>query len=95
MTDWLFLGVAFLVGLALGGFYFEVLWRTVQRLPAHPKPELLMLKSLGLRLAVVLPGFYLIMSGRWERLIACIVGFFLMREIISRRVSKGIPRTAM
>lgn len=91
--DWLILGMAFLVGMTLGGFYFETLWWTVQRLHGHPRPGLLMLKSLALRMAVVLPGFYLVMSGRWERLVACIVGFFLMRALITRRVSRGIPHT--
>jgi hypothetical protein len=32
----------------------------------------------------VLAGFYMIMSGRWERIVAALAGFILMREIMKR-----------
>lgn len=89
MHIWLILSAAFLAGMALGLFYFEALWLTVRRLSSHPRPSLLMFESLLVRLAVAMAGFYVVMDGRWERLAACLAGFFIMRALVSRRVNRG------
>lgn len=93
MSGWLILAAAFLAGMALGLFYFEGLWLTVRRLSSHPRPSLLMFESLVVRLAVALTGFYLVMDGSWERLAACLAGFFIMRALVSRRVNRGADGT--
>jgi F1F0 ATPase subunit 2 len=80
---------AFAAGLVLGAFYFIALWRTVKRLPDTPSPLRLMLGSFVLRMAVVLPGFYFVMSGHWERLAMALIGFILMRMILTRRLGMG------
>jgi F1F0 ATPase subunit 2 len=36
------------------------------------------------RTAVVLVGFYLVSDGKWERMLACLVGFVLARFIVMR-----------
>ncbi len=77
---------AFAAGLALGAFYFITLWRTVKRLPDTPRPLRLMLGSFALRMAVVLAGFYFVMGGHWERLATALMGFILMRMILTRRL---------
>jgi F1F0 ATPase subunit 2 len=77
---------AFAAGLALGAFYFITLWRTVKRLPDTPRPLRLMLGSFALRMAVVLPGFYFVMGGKWQRLATALIGFILMRMILTRRI---------
>ena len=75
---------AFAAGLALGAFYFITLWHTVQCLPASQSPARLMLVSFGLRMAVVMAGFYLIMGGEhWEKLAAAMLGFIIMRKILT------------
>ena len=94
MHGWLILGAAFLAGMALGLFYFETLWLTVRRLSSHPRPHLLMFESLLARLAVVLTGFYLVMDGSWERLTASLVGFLVMRALVSRRIRRGAEGAA-
>jgi F1F0 ATPase subunit 2 len=66
-------------GIILGMFYFWGLWLTVQKLPRARRPMLLSLSSFFVRLAVVLAGFYFVMSGRWERLLVCLVGFLCVR----------------
>lgn len=71
--------LAVLVGAALGAFFFGGLWWTVRRLPDSEHPVLLMLASLLVRIAVVLGGFWLVMDGRWERAVACLVGFTVVR----------------
>lgn len=81
---------AFAAGLVLGAFYFIALWRTVRKLPDTPHPLRLMLGSFVVRAAVVLPGFYLVMSGHWERLIMALVGFILMRKLLTSRYGSGV-----
>jgi F1F0 ATPase subunit 2 len=79
---------AFIAGLALGIFYFTALWRTVRKLPDTLSPLKLVLGSFVLRLLVVLPGFYFIMDGHWERLAAALAGFVLVRAILVRRYGR-------
>jgi len=78
---------AFAAGLALGAFYFTALWRTVRQLPVANSPAILMLGSFILRMAVVIAGFYLIMcTGHWERLAAAMLGFIIVRKILTYRL---------
>jgi F1F0 ATPase subunit 2 len=79
--------VAFAAGLALGAFYFTALWRTVRKLPEAQSPAGVMLGSFILRMAVVMAGFYLIMTGgHWERLAAAMIGFLIIRKILTYRL---------
>jgi F1F0 ATPase subunit 2 len=81
---------AFAAGLVLGAFYFIALWRTVERLPDTPRPLRLMLGSFFVRMAVLLPGFYFVMSGHWERLIMALAGFILMRKLLTRHFGPDV-----
>ena len=83
--------IAFLGGAGLGVFYFAGLWWTVQKLASTQSPALLSLGSFAVRTAVVLTGFYFIMGGQWERLMACLVGFVAARIVLLRRLK---PRTS-
>jgi F1F0 ATPase subunit 2 len=94
MNHALALVLALMAGLALGLWYFGGLWLTVQRLPGARNPGFLSLVSLIIRLSLTLAGFYLVMAGRWERLLVCLAGFLLMRTVLVRRlgpVSSQIP----
>ncbi|MBM4070176.1 MAG: ATP synthase subunit I [Planctomycetes bacterium] len=82
MSEGLPLILAGVAGLLLGLFYFGGLWLTIRWLPATRCPALLTLGSLVGRMAVTLAGFYAIMAGRWERLLACLAGFVLMRFVV-------------
>jgi F1F0 ATPase subunit 2 len=78
---------AFVAGLALGAFYFIALWRTVRQLPIAKSPARLMLGSFILRMAVIMAGFYLVMgTGHWERLTAAMLGFIIVRKILTYRL---------
>ena len=81
---------AFAAGLVLGAFYFITLWRTVRKLPDTQRPARLILGSLVVRMVVVLPGFYFVMSGHWERLIVALIGFILMRKLLTRHLGSGV-----
>lgn len=82
----LFFMVPFVVGMALGILNYAGLWFTAQSLSATKRPTLLILVSFVVRTCITLFVFYLVMEGRWERLIACTVGFFLVRHILVRRL---------
>lgn len=83
----IFLMTSWAAGLALGGFYFMSLWHTVRQLPSAKSPIRLMIVSFMMRMAVVLVGFYLVMGGEhWERLAAAMLGFIVIRKILTHRL---------
>lgn len=86
MTQAVTLIGAFCAGLVVGLGYFGGLWFTVRYLPRARRPELVSLGSMVLRLALTLMAFYLIMGGRWERLLAALAGFLIMRTVLVRRL---------
>lgn len=86
MITIIILCLAFTAGLVLGAFYFIALWRTVKRLSETTHPVRLMLGSFVVRMAVVLAGFYFVMSGHWERLAIALMGFIFMKIILTRRL---------
>jgi F1F0 ATPase subunit 2 len=76
-------------GLVLGLFYFGGLWLTVRKISCSKRPGLLMLGSFVVRLLVTLYGFYLVMNGSWERILACLSGFLVMRFVLTRVLAPG------
>ena len=85
VSDLLPVALSLGAGIGFGIFYFCGLWLTVRRLTTARRPVLMSLSSFFGRLAVVLVGFYFVMGGRWERLIACLVGFLAVRIVVVRR----------
>jgi len=77
--------IAFAAGLLLGLFYFGSLWMTVQGLVKVKKPALLSFVSFFVRTGLTLTGFFFVMSGHWERALACMFGFLVMRKILAHR----------
>lgn len=73
-----------LVGLSLGGFFFGGLLWTIKRGLTARNPAFWFFGSWLVRIAVVLGAFYLVSAGRWERLVVCVVGFFIARIILIR-----------
>ena len=82
--DALALVLAGLAGMALGAFFFGGLWWTVRKSLAASQPALWMLPSALLRVGVTLAGFYGVGAGDWRRLVACLVGFVVARQITLR-----------
>jgi F1F0 ATPase subunit 2 len=80
------LGIPFVAGLALGAAYFGALWLTIRRMAWSARPTAWLLASTAVRLGLAVGAFYVIMDGRWERLLACLAGFIVMRTYLKRRI---------
>ena len=80
------LTLMFMAGLALGAFYFISLWQTVRRLAQTESRARLLAISSILRLAIILTAFFFLMDGHWERLAAVMIGFVVMRKILTYRL---------
>jgi F1F0 ATPase subunit 2 len=91
MNDLLALALSLLVGAGLGLFYFGGLWLTVQRLPTARRPALLALGSFWGRTVVTVAVLYLIMDGHWQRLVAAMAGFVIVRLILVGREKPEEP----
>ena len=83
---------AFVAGMALGIFYFAGLWQTVKKMPSSEHPMRLMLTSFLIRVVIVLTAFYFIMGGQWERLTVALIGFVIVKTLLTRKIGiiKGV-----
>jgi len=82
--------LALLGGVLLGVVFFGGLWWTVRRGVLSPVPALWFSASSLIRTAVALGGFYVVSHAEWRRLLACLLGFFLARIVVthvSRKLS--------
>lgn len=81
------LAVPLLAGLGLGAFYFGGLWWTMRALPGSSHPALLVIASYFGRMAVAFAVFLLVaLGGSWERLVACLAGFLLVKLLMIFRL---------
>lgn len=84
MIDRIFLILsAFILGLALGSFYFGSLWITVRQLPTAAYPARLFISSWLCRIVITLLGFYLVMDGQWQRALISLAGFVTARIVLT------------
>ena len=84
MNDTLMLVVASVMGFVLGAIFFGGLWWTVRKGVSSPRPALWFFGSALMRMSIVLAGFYLIGRGRWDRMLACLLGFIITRFLVLR-----------
>jgi len=81
---WILLGAG--VGGAAGVFYFGLLYATIRRLKSAGQPQLMALGSFAGRLAVTIVAlFLLVRGGHWERGLAFLAGFVVVRLLLVRR----------
>ncbi len=92
MLDLLHLALALMAGAVLGVFFFGGLWLTLRQLPKTKQPMLLVFGSLLGRSIITVAGFYWVMGGSWQRLLAAAAGFILMRQLLIRRVQRQTPQ---
>ena len=84
MTENLTLVLASMAGVLLGALFFGGLWWTVQKGLSSKRPARWFFGSLLLRTSIALGGFYFIARGHWERLLLCLLGFFIARLVVTR-----------
>lgn len=79
--------LSFVAGLGMGAFYFLTLWQTVRKLSSAKNRVRLMLMSFVIRMTAVMTGFYLVLgNGQWERLALAMLGFIIIRKILTHRL---------
>lgn len=84
MNEILSLTLALVAGFLLGAIFFGGLWWTVQKGLSSRKPAFWFLGSLLIRTSTAIAGFYFVSDGHWERLLICLFGFFVMRQVVVR-----------
>ena len=84
MNETLTLVLAGLAGGFLGMVFFGGLWWTVRTGVSAEKPARWFLGSLLLRMSIALAGLYFVSNGHLDRLLVCLLGFFIARLIVTR-----------
>lgn len=84
MSDFLSLFLMLCLGGMLGIIFFGGLWWTILKSVSSKCPAPWFAGSMLLRTGIALAGFYYFSQGHWERLLACLVGFFFARAIVLR-----------
>jgi len=93
MNETVILMLAWLAGGFLGALFFGGLWWTVRKGVSAEKPARWFLGSLLLRMSIALAGLYFVSNGHLDRLLACLLGFFIARLVVIQltRVTKQPP----
>jgi F1F0 ATPase subunit 2 len=73
-------------GIGIGAFYFGGLLWTIQKLPSRRRPGLWVTASYFIRTGIAVFAFYLVMGGHWQRLLASLLGFIVIRFVLVRRM---------
>lgn len=84
MNETLILVLAGMAGFLLGAMFFGGLWWTVRKGVSSPRPALWFLGSVLVRMSIVLPGFYFVGRGHWDRMLVCLLGFVIARFTVMR-----------
>jgi F1F0 ATPase subunit 2 len=86
--------VPFILGGLIGWVYFSGLWETVRRLPEANNPHGLMILSFAARTLFALGGFFILADGQWERMVASIAGFFIVKTVLIRRCGRNVTSSS-
>lgn len=73
---------ALFAGALLGAIFFGGLWWTVNNGVSSKHVAFWFIGSMLLRTSIVLLGFYYILGDSWQRLLAGLLGFVIVRFII-------------
>lgn len=90
MSEMLTWTLAAAAGLGLGALFFAGLRWTVERGLSSSRPALWFLGSMLLRIGLVTVAMYYVGGGRWQALVACLLGFVVARELMTRRTRPGL-----
>lgn len=90
--DAVYLATNFAAGLVLGAVYLTALWLVVRRLSRSQHPGLWILGSGVFRIGLLLAAWYGVSGGKWQGVLACLLGFVLIRFAATRLVRTGLER---
>jgi len=76
--------VCFLFGGGIGIIFFGGLWWTVNKAINANNPALWFMMSTLVRISLAISGFYFVMAGDWQRLLAALIGFTVFRMVLTR-----------
>jgi F1F0 ATPase subunit 2 len=79
------------VGGLIGGFHFLGLWWTINRIEEVKNVWGWILGSMAIRTVVSVSVVLLATGGNGIKIILCMGGFLIMRQILSRRFSPAYP----
>lgn len=91
MSESLTLVLSLLAGIALGTVFFGGLWWTTKKILAPGQPAVWFIGSFLVRMSIALAGFYLIAHSAWQRLLICVIGFFIARMMVIRFTRSAVP----
>lgn len=95
IDDPLHLIAALAAGLVLGTIYLGILWLVLRRLHRARHPGLWILGSAACRIGLLLAAWYWVSGGRWQGLIACLLGFLVLRFGATRLARSGFGHPAV
>jgi F1F0 ATPase subunit 2 len=82
----------FIIGIGTGSLFIWALWFSVQRGLVSKHPSLWFLGGLLLRVGITLSAFYLTANGDWRRLLVCLFGFVLARQLLTKRFAAPVAK---
>lgn len=88
----LHIAAAFAAGIGLGAVYLWTLWVLVRRLPRMQYGGFWLLGSAFLRIGLLLTSFYLVANGNPVKLLACLLGFFIIRFAVTKWASRDADK---
>lgn len=83
---------SFTIGLAFGALYLGMLWVAVQRLPRAKRPGISLPSGAFLRIVLLLTAWFWIAGDSWEILLACLLGFIMLRFATTRWILAATKR---
>ena len=75
-----------IVGFVLGIIFFGGLWWTIKKGLESKNAATWFILSFFIRTSIVLVGFYFLLDGLWERLVAGLLGFLIARVLITQYI---------
>jgi F1F0 ATPase subunit 2 len=91
VSETLILVPAGVAGIGLGTLFFGGLWWTVRLGLTSEQPALWFFGSLLLRMSLAMTGVYLVAQGHWQRMLACVLGFFVARWVVTGVTRRSDP----
>lgn len=82
-------------GLLTGVLYFGGLWLTTRRVLRARNPGLLLAGSYLVRACMTLALFYVFMAGSGTKLLVCLAGFLITRQLLVRHLGPAKNKPAL